>query len=509
MATLQVTKNADQLADRVIFRLCCIEFFKLLGLYIMSRENSSLAYWVNAVALVTTVVFSMIAVARLLTIDTRFIVSPITWAIFTYATYYGFGPSLHIFGSQDTIARSSVHYAVTMEDLLRVCILNSLFFSLFLASYLFVTTKLRGQSRSKEKVPLTIQESRALILAVASFLIGWFVRYRFSFPHEFGRMDYVLPGIFYQLELLVPLSLAPMFFLACRRGTIVKIVVLSLMSFEIVVGLLRSAKSSMIFGIVMACTGALLGQKSRWMVGMLFCLGIVTMVFLGDAVMNLRQEVSAHKMVADVVGLADRLEVARNLLAEDRLFGSETKGSASWCRLDYTSIQALLMNRYDRGYPGEPYVNTFWALVPRVMYPDKPVTSHIGLVISKMLMGPRSTTHMAVGLAGEAYWAGGWPFVLLISFIVGAVLALVEYMLSRVPAISLWTFFPCYVLSIRIATRLDGFFTIDWAGAFVIFVATYLFAMLVERTIFETDVFTIGESSTRSIPTTQNNEVSA
>ncbi len=205
--------------------------------------------------------------------------------------------------------------------------------------------------------------------------------------------------------------------------------------------------------------------------------------------MNLRTEVFRSEDVGTTASLYERTRLALELFDNGKLFESTTSGSATWSRLDYSSIQGYLMDRYDSGLPGEPYKDVLWALVPRILFPNKPITSSIGFEVSKLLMGERTRTQMGGGLAAEAYWAGGWGLVVVMALLIGSLLWFVDMLLSRISANAMWTFFPCYMLAIKMGTRVDGFFGLDYAGALSIFLGIYLFAVALERFLYPVSPF--------------------
>ena len=448
--------------------------------------DSSQDGYVNMIGLLVTLTACVYTVVRLVIIDKWNSVSPITWVVLANAAYFGFGPLLRFLGDELTVARASVLYPVDQQMLRSIIILNTLFMVTVLGGFLAFSRLIPREVPPNRDGDLAEIDARAWFLALGTLAVGCFMRYFFCFPHEFGQTKTILPGVFYQLELFVPISLAPIFFLSARKGLGMRSIGVSLLLVEIVIGFLRAAKSAILFAILMAIVGAFLSRQSKVTLGVLIVLFVSCMTFVADPLMNLRESIIETQRIHGPIGLGDRLELVGQLYSRGSLFEASMSGNAAWARLDYSSVQAYVMNRYDRGFPGSPYVNTIWAFVPRILYPEKPKTSEIGLVLGRLMIGRSTRTFIGAGFAAEAYWAGGWLFVVVVGLGVGAMFGSMQWMLYRIPTVAIWTFFPCYILALKMAVRIDGFFSIDCAGAYVIFLAAYTVAYFAEQTIYPT-----------------------
>jgi hypothetical protein len=82
-------------------------------------------------------------------------------------------------------------------------------------------------------------------------------------------------------------------------------------------------------------------------------------------------------------------------------------------------IQAFLINRYDTGIPGETLQGAWQILIPRVIWPGKPDISHYGLDLDAAMTDRKTTTFLGPTFTAEAYWNGGWLYVLLVSIFLG------------------------------------------------------------------------------------------
>lgn len=91
-------------------------------------------------------------------------------------------------------------------------------------------------------------------------------------------------------------------------------------------------------------------------------------------------------------------------------------------RFDVVSVQGFLMNEYDIGRPGDTLVDVLAVLVPRVIWPEKPVITRFGTSLNVKYHNndpDHRFSAMAPTYSGEAYWNLGWFGVLAISTYLG------------------------------------------------------------------------------------------
>jgi hypothetical protein len=88
-----------------------------------------------------------------------------------------------------------------------------------------------------------------------------------------------------------------------------------------------------------------------------------------------------------------------------------------WTRLCYANAQAFAMRQYDAGIAGETFGLILPAMVPRILWPDKPIMTP-GFEFNRLVTRNRRSSS-APGIFAEAYWNGGWPAVFLTAAYVG------------------------------------------------------------------------------------------
>jgi hypothetical protein len=92
-------------------------------------------------------------------------------------------------------------------------------------------------------------------------------------------------------------------------------------------------------------------------------------------------------------------------------------------RFDVASIQGYLINEYQRGRPGES-MDQFWSvIVPRVLWPSKPIITRFGSELNAQYYNSagQGSSSIAPTYDAELYWNFGWLGVLLFSIYLGLV----------------------------------------------------------------------------------------
>lgn len=146
-------------------------------------------------------------------------------------------------------------------------------------------------------------------------------------------------------------------------------------------------------------------------------------------------------------------------------YGAPTeRDNLALARLSYVNASAYVIDQYDAGVPGHTLSDVAAVIVPRALWPDKPIITRLGRDFNYMIWG-RHGSAMGVGHFAEAYWNFGWwgfaPFM--------AVLALILTVFSRlsvgIMAKKDWLFLPVVFLGVNMGIRVDGHFVPDILGA--------------------------------------------
>lgn len=160
---------------------------------------------------------------------------------------------------------------------------------------------------------------------------------------------------------------------------------------------------------------------------------------------------------------------------------SEARLRALGRRFDVASIQGYLVNEYDSGRPGHSLVD-FWAvMVPRILWPEKPIMTRFGVELNARYyyipgQSVQNTSATAPTYSAEAYWNYGVPGVVLVSIILGLAVGWLtrcwqHALVGRDPAFFLIAFPAAIWVSF-----VESWLVATYIGEFIIFVVILLSA---------------------------------
>ena len=131
------------------------------------------------------------------------------------------------------------------------------------------------------------------------------------------------------------------------------------------------------------------------------------------------------------------------------------------------------MHRYDAGHPGDTFGMAKYTLIPRFLWPGKPIITSLGADFTELALHHRSSS-TGIGAFGEAYWNGGWPIVVLVCVYVGLLFAVVSCVALKLIGQLEFAFLPCAWIGIKMGFRIDGWLVPTYVGAVVIYLAYFL-----------------------------------
>jgi hypothetical protein len=149
-------------------------------------------------------------------------------------------------------------------------------------------------------------------------------------------------------------------------------------------------------------------------------MGVFSVFFYAQILVPL---VGYGRIAFDVLGVKTASEAAALLqefaggTAQDTLASMMPGVQSWWGRLNYATAQGFAVDSYDEGLAGDTFELAAWVLVPRILYPDKPVTT-TGDKFNELIAGnPHSKS--APGMFAEGYWNAGWVGLIMVSVVMG------------------------------------------------------------------------------------------
>jgi hypothetical protein len=116
--------------------------------------------------------------------------------------------------------------------------------------------------------------------------------------------------------------------------------------------------------------------------------------------------------------VSDRAGIIADSIGRVRELKSDGADARLLQRFTLAPFQAYFMNLYDSGAPGDSLDMIPVVLIPRALWPDKPIIAP-GAEFDLIFRGYESESNLGIGFVSEAYWNLGWAGVLLVSMFIG------------------------------------------------------------------------------------------
>lgn len=424
---------------------------------VLSLDSSAYDY-VNFL-LPVSIFFTCIWTAfRLITRDRLLIWAPITWLLLTSACYYGFGPLIYLFGTTESLLFMDAYYPVNDFQLLRTNMLNavSLFVVLVFTFIALLAFKpMRTESAYNDETSLRN-------MAVVLIAIGLSVKFLYVLPSVLQLVNWDAHGWARGLSTYATLAAAPLFVLNRLKNGRFTALIAALCVIEIGSALLTFSKLEVMRTILIfliawfSVTGSV-----KFLIRGIAAIAFVYIVFLSGFITFMRAEygLTSSGSISEVTaGYSVYSASGRDEIAE-RLPGVQSW----WTRLSYPSAQAFAMDAYDTGAAGNTVGLAFEALIPRVLYPDKPEIV-FGDQFNQLVTGS-ATSKSAPGIFAEAYWCGGWVLTLFVAAYVGLFLGYFTQYNYRMAASGRYIYLGVGWLGLAAALQPDSWFAATFVGA--------------------------------------------
>lgn len=189
-----------------------------------------------------------------------------------------------------------------------------------------------------------------------------------------------------------------------------------MISFE---GILSARKLSFIMPIMAAALGLWVSERHRLVAVALAGLTVwLYFAMLTSIVPHMRGHVmyDPHNN-----SIPERVSILHDVVdaMEEREFDETQQGSLA--RFSPTQFSAHFIASYDNNNPGETLDQAFIVLIPRVLWPEKPIVNP-GKQFDTEWRDLDIFSSLAIGFPAEAYWNNGWAAVVSVSLYIGLML---------------------------------------------------------------------------------------
>jgi hypothetical protein len=415
--------------------------------------------------------------------------SPIFWFLLVSMIYYGLGPLFYLYGENDVIDYVNDYYYVDDVVIARTNMLNTVSIALICAAYEWAIRMFRESKITARHADLE-HDSHMLLLI---FLIGGYVaRGLVVLLRYYSGPEVIIPGALFTLgELAKAGLLIAAYRLASGYPRALPIFVL-VAGTELVIALASLMKQQVIEVLLMVVLGLFLAKPSRRL-----------LIFGGPLVVALYIALVPVFSIARGTfwygGTFSTGEIASSVTLS--LFSSgaeEQEGQQGlwFSRLSYPAAQEFAMDAYDRGEAGTSFQSILATVIPRALWPDKPIITQ-GHEFSYLVKGIEGGGGSGPGFFGEAYWNFGWLGVLIMALATGMIYGVCTVLnLAKIGGGDL-RWIPLAYMTLKMGYRPD-----DWFVSVVIGTLTMLVGVwcVIYGTFYLTSGATRNGISPRSLP---------
>ncbi|HTU44713.1 MAG TPA: hypothetical protein VMF91_06605 [Bryobacteraceae bacterium] len=357
------------------------------------------------------------AIVLLVDADPLWMWSPLITALAAMGVYHGLGPLLHVFGDPTAIAYANQFAPINPDELARTNLLNAWSLAIILASFALCCRIHTGKKNVSSERSRGRSGSTMRLISWSMIAIALPIKYLVVMPYFLGWSDpdFVLPGFLAVLGNLSPLCLFLLLYHAWSRNAAFYLPAAILFALELATGLLSFNKSEIIIALGVVFLGFYFMRPSKILAAT--AISVIAIVYFVITPLVSRGRLYLTTNSASISERVEALESAWNVDHPD-ISSSNVQGW--WTRLCYSNAQAFCLRQHDAGMPGNTFELILPAIVPRVLWPDKPLMTP-GFEFNQLVTGNHRSSS-AAGVFAEAYWNGGWPAVVIACVYLGLLL---------------------------------------------------------------------------------------
>lgn len=469
---------------RVAYHLALVNsaIFLLLALTVYALEPKSLA----VILFVPALFFLGSTLSFLMMVRGGGELAAIAWFVLGSGIYFGLGA---VAGGLHVHPHSVYLFADDTLYLVRVNLLNACSVVIVLAGA-YPLANMRWVKTNQHEMSLASIEQillRILPFIVAISVVGVGLKY-LLFPVADSLL---LRSMAAKVYLIIPSCFLLLGLVWRSTGWQLRLIAGSVFLLEILNGLVGLTKYQVMSAMLALAIGMWLTRRSITFV--LMTLVVMASVFavinpvvtLGRA--HVDYDAEKNTVATRLAILADAVEASANPEKFTRDYSErfthnirgmssiEARLRALGRRFDVASIQGYLVNEYKSGRPGNSLVDYWAVMIPRVLWPEKPIITRFGaelnaqyyFVPGKSIQNSSST---APTYSAEAYWNYGPLGVVIVSILLGLAIGWLTRhwqmaMVGRDPAFLLIAF-PVAIWS----SFVESWVVATYLGEFIIFV---------------------------------------
>ena len=402
--------------------------------------------------------------------------TPLFWYKFISTLFYGIGPLVYYFGSTITIAYMQRYFFTTDETLSKIILIYII--AICLVDFIFLI--LNHFFPLPNQLP--VKSTNKKLLLFFTLTIGLFFKYVIIFP--LTTLGINAPGISHVFSTFIYIGIFLLYSIG-QTNNFYKILFYILVGIEMGSSFLVLSKEYLYMSIMFASFVVFFYNKN---LKNIVITGLIS-AFLYIAVIQnlflvLRSSGEGNFGITSGREVSIALDAAKKMRNATMMEGDSLGSFQSWWdRLSYVKYQGYAVEAYDMGYPGETFKNFKYIFIPRFIYPEKP-NLNPGAAYNSLVQGSfseRAPNSTGPGIFVEAYWNGGWLYVVLTIIYFSFLLFYSSKVIIKNLKEKNYTILLFSVNAIYIGRSIDSWFVGTYGGFVFNTIIIYLFCLFMYK----------------------------
>ena len=452
----------------------------LIAVYLVDREllDSDFANYTNIVGPIWCASVLGLGAWRHVINDVDQIWTPLWWSRIASCVFLCFGALIPVLGNASLIEYLQGIYSFRAADISKFnLIVASSNLVVFITSDLFLKFVAPDLHPPKSNSRLDQRfESHMFVIGIIFLIMGAVVRYGMVLPYEMGWSTTTLQGGLAQISnsILIAIYILTLWSLKTSPGFLP--FVFAIMATEMILGILLFNKSSFLYPIIVFSLAWLHAGPSKKKVVVIIAMFSFSFAVLQPWVAYARLKHYTYFGSAVGANFSERANILFSYIDDVGFISDSTTSQQSLARFTLINVATFVINRYDRGLPGNSVDGALAILVPRALWPDKPIFNPGGDLA--YLASGQVGNSISAGIYAESYWSFGWWGLLILIVPYGIILTAASVYALKVVRRGDWIHIPAIFYAMKMGIRVDGQYINDVIGASAILLGMYLISKL-------------------------------
>lgn len=464
-----------------------LELAALIGLaaFYLITELVLSEDWYASIAVIGPIALAVIlgtSALRMLKINPANIWTALFWFRVTTVLYFCFGQVVPFFLNEISYLYFQNYYAPTPAEFIKlnliivtgvICVLSAGGFAGRIMKPLPAPTS--GTQHNRHDFGRTFR------LGILLLICGSLVKYLIVIPQALGFTSGTIPGAIVIFGSMSSGGIYLLTLLSLRsRNVALFVLMLGLTIFEMTVGLVMMTKTETLIPMLVFIM-AILSHRASF-----FRLSVTTlaMIFMFNVLVPLvshgRDVLNSQATDRGQVGITERLGMLSSYYDADLEQNKYGDFQGGFLRLSYASLGALFVNKYDIGDPGNSMELIFAVVIPRILWPEKPLID-LGRQMSIIVSGNENNA-VGIGLYFESYWNFGWLGLPLLMIPFGMILAFLSRLTLTVFLHHNYILLPVVFIAMRVGIAIDNAYVGQIGAIAQIIVLYYILTIAMRMT---------------------------